>query len=116
MSFLDGLPRRELARRIPGLHREFGKPSDKPMIACVNVDMTYLPVIDGVNPKKIVSIAHTIVQCHCCGDDMWIGPDQAKASGTRICYVCVAILNFLSAGIPEPTMLDPDADKIPRRL
>lgn len=115
-EIFDKIPHGELARRMPGLQREFGKPSDKPLIPCVNVDMQYLPVIDGVDPASVVSVEHAIVPCHCCGDDVWIGPKQAKLPGTRTCYLCVAMLNALVGALPEPTMLDPKADEIPRRL
>ena len=113
---VDALPPGEISRRLPGLQREFGQPSDLPMIACVNVDWTWLPTIEGIDPASVVSTAHVVVRCQTCNDEMWIGPKQAKATGTRICYVCMMILMASTGSQPETVMLDPDADRIPRRF
>ncbi len=112
----DLLPDEEIIRRVPGLVVHFGATSDKPLIACVNVDFTYLRPIDGVDPRSIVSVHHTQVKCPCCGDAMWIGPNQLTVNGTRICYVCLAILLVETGADPTPVMLDPNADRVPRRF
>lgn len=116
-TVFDSLPPVDVARRMHGLHKHFGAPSDKPMIPCMNVDRTHVPVIDGIDPGRVVSIHHTIVACMCCNDQMWIGPNQAKIEGTRICYLCMIVLYACTGdSFPEPTMLDPEADKVPRRF
>ncbi len=108
------LPAVEFDRRLPGLLREFGQPSDKPMIPGCNVDMQYLPPLARI----VVSTAHSVVRCHVCDDDMWLGPNQRNVNGTRICYICVALLTEGTKEQQQPKvrMLDPDADRVPRRF
>ncbi len=103
----------EVDRRMPGLVREFGKPSGRPIISGCNVDTRFLPR----EARLVVSTTHSMVTCHVCGDDMWLGPFQKQMEGTRICYVCLALLAYQTAEQEQPAvvMLNADAHLNPRR-
>lgn len=113
------IPRVEVAKRVPLLVARFSEETQEiPLVAGRNVDMTWLADVDtGGVPIPTPSIEHSIVQCQVCGLDLWLGPQQMKAEGTRICYVCLAVFHMLTGSVAatEIKYLNPDEHKIPRR-
>lgn len=108
----------EVVRRVQALTRLFtGPDAGLPVAPCRNVDRRwnafFIELIGEVPPAP--SIEHTIVQCHACAEDIWIGPRQKELPAIRICYVChvVNVANSIRrAG--RTVVLNQGAEPIPR--
>jgi hypothetical protein len=111
-----GLTQVEIDRRIPGLARIFS-PTRDPVGGVVllhrTADREVLKEISGWVP----SILHSLTTCEVCGDECWIGPEQAKQTGAdKVCSVCLTLAHEIAGTpMPEPTVLNPNEAQIPRR-
>lgn len=108
--------REECARRLRTLAAILhALPNGKvALIPGVNVDRSVLPKeIDGV-PMPVPSIEHVMKVCAVCGDDIWLGPRQAKHAGIRLCYICISIYQAVHGEV-KPQALNPGIDDVPRR-
>lgn len=117
----EQMPIREVARRasvLTAVLLDAGYGSDgaqRPLIPGRNVDTKWLPVEGVVMPKP--SIEHSIVKCTVCQGDMWLGPQQMKARGIRLCYLCISVFYLLHQDhdVVDIKFLNPNEADIPRR-
>ncbi len=85
------------------------------IVAGRNVDTTHLPKdIFGVKLPQ-PSIEHTIKTCQVCEEDIWLGPEQVKAAGVRLCYRCTTVAQAVCNSDPQMHMLNPTEHRLPRR-
>ncbi len=116
------LPEQELRRRLEPCAKLIAVLSVNPkeptfIIAGRNVDTSYLPQGPGIPPLPVPSIHHSMVDCQLCGDKIWLGPNQMKAKGWRICYLCHGVMLVLDPRRHhmEMRMLNADEAEVPRR-
>lgn len=88
------------------------------IVAVMPSDPSKMPEVDVPGGKPKPSIEHSLIDCKLCDCSCWIGPTQLRLlrqnpdDAIALCYMCIVRLGLADIAVK---MLNPDADKIPRR-
>ena len=111
---INPLPRDELNRRLKlvvgHVIEEAQRGAAVPFVVGRNVDRTYMPV-----EMAAPAVEDTMLSCAICGDSAWFGPKIIKMQGTRVCFICAALISNV---VKSTTTIgvDPEASERTRRV